>query len=124
MKFKMRRLAEVKLLELIISLKYYTKFWVKAEIFCCLMDVMKFQPYSDPSETAIYKFDHYAQTYFFSIYKYVKKFKLLNDQDGTVYAELSDVRSLIKIALFFTDDLSKSRITSKAEKILRVFDKI
>jgi hypothetical protein len=85
---------------------------------------MKFQPYSDPSETAIYKFDHYAQTYFFSIYKYVKKFKLLNDQDGTVYAELSDVRSLIKIALFFTDDLSKSRITSKAEKILRVFDKI
>ncbi len=87
------------------------------------MDVMKFQPYSDPSEAAIYKFDHYAQAYFFSIYKYVKKFKLLNDHDGTVYAELNDVRSLIKIALFFTDDLSKSRITSKAEKILRVFDK-
>lgn len=29
-KFKMRRLAEVKLLEFIISLKYYSKFWIKA----------------------------------------------------------------------------------------------
>lgn len=88
------------------------------------MDVMKFQPYSDPAESAIYKFDHYAQIYFFSIYKYVKKFKFFNDQDGTVYAELNDIRNLIKIALFFTDDLSKSRISSKAEKMVRVFDKI
>ena len=87
-KFKMRRLAEVKLLELIISLKYYAKFWVKAETFCCLLDIMKFQPYSDPSESAIFKFDHYAQNYFFSIYKHVNKFDLFHDSDGTVYAQL------------------------------------
>jgi hypothetical protein len=84
-KFKIRRLAEVKLLEMVISLKYYARFWSKAEIFCCLLDVMKFQPYSDPKEASIYKFDHYAQYYFFSIFKHVKKFALINEDDGAVY---------------------------------------
>ena len=46
---------------------------------------MKFQPYSDPSEASIYKFDLYAQNYFFSIYKHIKKFNLFHDSDGTVY---------------------------------------
>ena len=84
-KFKIRRLAEVKLLEMIISLKYYAKFWSKAEIFCCLLDAMKYQPLSDPNESPVYKFDHYSQNYFFSIYKNIRKFNLYNDDDGTVY---------------------------------------
>lgn len=29
-KYNIRRLAEIKMLELIISIKYYTKFWPKA----------------------------------------------------------------------------------------------
>jgi hypothetical protein len=77
------------------------------------MDVMKFQPYSDPSEDSIYKFDHYAQNYFFSIYKYVRKFKLIHDEDGTVYTGVEYLRKLVRIALFFTEELSKSRILSK-----------
>lgn len=43
-KHRIRRLAEVKLLEFIISLKYYSKYWLKAEIFCQFMDVMRYQP--------------------------------------------------------------------------------
>ena len=51
-KYKIRRLAEVKLLEFIISLKYYSRFWIKAETFCYLMDVMKYQPAFDHSDSS------------------------------------------------------------------------
>lgn len=123
-KFKLRRLAEVKLLQFIISLKYYSKFWIRAETFCCLMDVMKFQPYSDPSESSIYKFDHYAQIYFFSIYKYTRKFKLIHDDDGTIYTEIENLRKLVRISLFFTEELSRSRILSKLQKQIRTIKKV
>lgn len=43
-KHRIRRLAEVKLLEFIISLKYYSRYWTRAEMFCQLMDVMRYHP--------------------------------------------------------------------------------
>jgi hypothetical protein len=59
-KYRIRRLAEVKLLEFVISLKYYSKFWVRASLFCVLMDVMRYATNSEH-----YRCDYYAQNYFF-----------------------------------------------------------
>ena len=46
-KNRIRRLAEVKLLEFIISLKYYSRYWTRAETFCQLMGVMRYHPLFD-----------------------------------------------------------------------------
>jgi hypothetical protein len=43
-KHNIRRLAEVKMLEFVISIKYYSKFWPKAEMFAYMLDIMRFQP--------------------------------------------------------------------------------
>ena len=123
-KYKIRRLAEVKLLEFIISLKYYSRFWTKAEIFCYLMDVMKYQPAFDHSDSSNYRFDYYAQNFFFQVYKKISKFDLIHEEDGTVYVSTRKVKKLMKIMLFFTDDISRSRSAVKLDKDLRIYEKV
>jgi len=54
----------------------------------------------------------------------VKKFTLINDDDGAVYTDINNLRKLIKVGLFFTDDLSKSRILSKLEKNIKIIRKV
>jgi hypothetical protein len=77
------------------------------------MDVMKYLPLNDPNDSPSYKFDYYAQNFFFSIYRNLSKFDLINDDDGAVYIAINDVRKLLKASLFFTDELSKSRISAR-----------
>ena len=47
-KHKLRRLAEVKLIEFISSLKYYTKIWPRAKVFAKLTGMLQ---YSEPIDT-------------------------------------------------------------------------
>jgi hypothetical protein len=75
---RIRRLAEVKLLEFIISLKYYSKFWLRAELFCVMMDVMRYTPSSEHVDGNNYRSDYYAQNYFFEVYKALSRLELLN----------------------------------------------
>lgn len=78
-KYRIRRLAEVKLLEFIISIKYYTKFWMKAETFCVLMDVMRFIPMFDQTDMYNYRADYYAQNFFFQVYKVMSSFDMVHE---------------------------------------------
>lgn len=88
---------------MIISLKYYAKFWTKVEIFCNLLNIIRYVSYSDPNDSPAYKFDHYAQSFFFTIYKQLRRFKVHNDEEGSVYIKADDIKKFMKVALFFTD---------------------
>lgn len=123
-KYKIRRLAEVKLLEFIISLRYYTKFWLKAEIFAMLMDVMRFIPLADQTDMYNYKSDAYSQNFFFQVYKRMSTFEIITEDDGTEYVSTRKVKKLMKPMLFFTDEINRSRLYVRLEKDLRIFDKI
>lgn len=123
-KQKIRRLAEVKVLEFIISLKYYSKFWIKAETFCMLMDVMKYVPSFEVAESNNYRLDYYSQNFFFQVYRQMRSFDLVHDEDGTVYVPVKKVKKLIKVILFFSDEISRSRISAKVEKDIRIFDRV
>lgn len=123
-KHRIRRLAEVKLLEFIISLKYYAKFWKKAETFCIVMDVMRYIPMFDQADSYNYRVDYYAQNYFFQVFRILNSFELINDDDGTVYIPIKKVKKIMKAVLFFTDDLSKSRLMSRLDKDIRIFNKV
>ena len=82
---------------------------------------MKYQPSNDPNENPAYKFDQFTQNFFFSIYKHMQKFNFYHDDDGTVYISTKNTRSIIRVSLFFVDDMTKSRILSRIEKNLRIF---
>ena len=40
-KFKLRRLAEVKIIETLTSLKYYLEIWPRAKLFATLLNLLK-----------------------------------------------------------------------------------
>lgn len=79
-KYRIRRLAEVKLLEFIISLKYYCRYWPKAQLFCQLMDVMRYQPLFEQPEGFNYKFDYNTQNFFFAIYRKLITFNQVQEE--------------------------------------------
>ena len=123
-KYRIRRLAEVKLLEFIISLRYYTKFWLKAETFAMLTDVMRFIPLADQTDMYNYRSDYYSQNFFFQVYKRIMIFEQITEEDGTVYVSTKKVKKLMKPMLFFSDEISRSRLFVRLEKDIRIFDKV
>jgi hypothetical protein len=64
---KLRRLAEVKLIDFIASLKYYTKIWPRAKVFAKLTGMLQ---YAEPIETDAnnYSCDIFMQEFFYFAY--------------------------------------------------------
>jgi len=73
-KYKLRRLAEVKLIEFISSLKYYTKIWPRAKVFAKLTGMLQ---YSEPIETDSngHSCDIFMQEFFYFTYSCFKEFR-------------------------------------------------
>lgn len=88
------------------------------------MDVMKHQPLFDPNDSNNYRLDYYAQNFFFQVYKRMSKFDLIHEEDGTVYVPTKKVKKLMKLMLFFTDDIHRSRLSVKFEKDIRIYQKV
>jgi len=66
-KHKLRRLAEVKLIEFISSLKYYTKIWPRAKVFAKLTGMLQ---YSEPIDTdaSSHSWDIFMQEFYYFAY--------------------------------------------------------
>jgi hypothetical protein len=120
-KHRIRRLAETKLLEFIISLKYYSRYWPKAEMFCQLMDVMRYYPLFDNLDGFNYKMDYNTQNFFFVVYRKIVTFKPIEDE-GATFVQVKNAKKLMKASLFFTDEVNRSRLVSKIFKDVRVFE--
>ena len=78
-----------------------------------MMDVMRFIPMFDQTDMYNYRVDYYAQNFFFQVYRIISTFDLINEDDGTVYKTTKKVKKLIRAILFFTDEVSKSRMIVK-----------
>ena len=89
-KHKLRRLAEVKLIEFITSLKYYTKIWPRAKVFAKLAGMLQF---SEPIETdsSNHSCDIFMQEFFYYAYSCLNVKG--NSQD---YKELDDGNTYLK----------------------------
>lgn len=122
-KHRIRRLAEVKLLEFMISLKYYSRYWQRAELFCQLMEVMRYQPLFENPDGFNYRLDYNAQNFFFSIHRKLATFDCV-EEEGATYVEKKSAKKLLKICLYFTEEYQRSRLLAKLDKDLRVFDKV
>lgn len=122
-KHNIRRLAELKMLEFVISLKYYAKFWPKAEMFAYMLDIMRFQPSFELNETSAYRFDLYAQNFFLAVYARLADGEVIEWEDGATYTSFQRIKVLVRRLLYFTDDLTRSRLYAKLEKTVRLRDK-
>ena len=120
-KHRIRRLAEVRLLEFIISLKYYSRYWTRAETFCQMLEVMRYHPLFDNIDGFPYKMDYNTQNFFFSIYRKFVTIKNHEDE-GATYIPVKQAKKFIKASLYFTDEVNRSRMVAKVDKDLRVFD--
>jgi len=122
-KHNIRRLAELKMLEFVISLKYYCKFWPKAEMFAYMLDIMRFQPSFELNETVMYRFDLYAQNFFLAVFARLNDGEVVEWEDGATYVGFQRIKNVVRKMLFFTDDLTRSRLFAKLEKTVRLRDK-
>lgn len=66
-KYQLRRLAEIKMIEFISSLKYYMKIWTRAKVFANLAGMLQM---SDAMSTdgSTHSSDIYLQEFFFYSY--------------------------------------------------------
>ena len=109
------------MLEFIISLKYYSRYWTRAEMFCQMMEVMRYHPLFDNIDGFNYKLDYNTQNFFFSVYRKLITLKSLEDE-GTTYIPIKQAKKIIRVSLYFTDEVNRSRMVAKADKDLRVFN--
>ncbi|CAI2376513.1 unnamed protein product [Moneuplotes crassus] len=88
-KYKLRRLAEVKLIEFISSLKYYTKIWPRAKVFAKLSGMLQ---YSEPVETDAnsHSCDIYMQEFFYFAYSCFKEFRETDDGLTLIKCDLEE----------------------------------
>ena len=88
-KFKLRRLAEVKLIEFVSSLKYYTKIWPRAKVFAKLTGMLQ---YSEPVETDsnAHSCDIYLQEFFYFAYSCFKDFRETEDGISLIKYEVEE----------------------------------
>jgi hypothetical protein len=119
-KHRIRRLAEVKLLEFLISLKYYSRHWLRAELFCQLMGVIRYVPLFDAPEVPL-SLDYNTQHYFFAVYRKLAATRQI-EEEGAAYLPLRQAKKLMRASLFFSDEVSRSRLAAKLDKDLRVLE--
>jgi hypothetical protein len=100
---KLRRLAEVKLIEFISSLKYYTKIWPRAKVFAKLTGMLQ---YSEPIETDAnaHSCDIFMQEFFYYAYMTFSDFR--ETEEGNTYVKLDYVEEELtpKILFWLTEN--------------------
>ena len=119
---KVRRLAEIKLLEFLISLKYYAKIWPRALTFANLCNII---PYTKPpQENFPYNFDLYVQEYFFYCYSKVtgEKEFILEHGEGQTYLKKEKLEEITKNLVYFDSDIEKKKFLAKLNKYCRKLD--
>lgn len=108
---KLRRLAEVKLIEFISSLKYYTKIWPRAKVFAKLTGMLQ---YSEPIETDAntHSCDIFMQEFFYYAYTCFSEFR--ETEDGNTYVKQDFVEEeLTSKVLFWLTEVSYLSKTKK-----------
>lgn len=116
---KVRRIAEIKLFEFLISLKYYSKIWPRAILFANICNII---PYSKGTqENFPYNFDCFAQEYFFYCYLQLLKDNsaIVEHNDGQTYIKKEKSEDLLKNLVFFAGEPEKKRFSSKITKITK-----
>ena len=120
---KVRRIAEIKLLEFLISLKYYAKIWPRALLFANLCNII---PYTKPmQENFPCVYDLFLQEYFlfcFSRLVNTENAFLLELNEGQTLLKREKLEDVAKDLVFFYPDAEKRKFIFKISKTIKKVD--
>lgn len=100
--YKLRRMAEIKLLEFLVSLKYYYKLWPRALLFANLIGVAQHtRSIAEPNFS--YDFDIFLQDFFFYSYSKIIEYNdsFEENQDGQTLISKDKLEELLGQMLVF-----------------------
>jgi len=114
----LRRIAEIKLLEFLVSLKYYSKVWSRATIFTNLAGISSYIKGTLNEPNFSYDFDAYVQEYFFFIYSKIssENMHIFDHIEGQTFIPKEKLEELTKQTLFFYNDYDRKRFLGKIAK--------
>lgn len=120
---KVRRIAEIKLLEFLISLKYYAKIWPRALLFANLCNII---PYTKPiQENFPCVYDLFLQEYFLFCFSRVANTEnsfLLELNEGQTLLKRERLEDVAKDLVFFYPDAERRRFILKISKTIKKVD--
>lgn len=114
---KLRRTAEIKLLEFLVSLKYYSKMWPRAALFSNFCGISAYlRPSASPEPNFSYDFDAYLLEYFLHIFAKTSQesFGVLEQSDGQTVFPREKLEELVSHALFFNNEYERKKFIGKA----------
>ena len=113
--YQHRRLAEQKLLELLISLRYYQSKWPRAELFCNLAKLSPFAKIKKEGNFAA-SVDIYTENYFFFIFKTLyNPNDIIENENGNSFIKIETVENILEYSLHF---LEKEEFSKAKKRIL------
>ncbi|KRX10682.1 hypothetical protein PPERSA_08677 [Pseudocohnilembus persalinus] len=119
--YSLRRTAEIKLFEFLISLRYYYPSHLRAKHFALMCNIAQLQvPAGEPPQ--IYKFDIYLQSYFFFVFQTVnEQSNFFFEKDGNTYLSKPAIKKITsEINCVFNDHIQ----VQIQQKIDRSYQKI
>ncbi|KAL4466811.1 hypothetical protein ABPG74_010408 [Tetrahymena malaccensis] len=112
---KQRRLAEIRLFEFLISLRYYMKNHTRAMTFALLCNVSQLSGSSGDNFT--FKFDIYIQYFFLFAFKRLNELKKhFIEQDGFTYIPKDYLPELLRDVLIFITEGARQKILTRVGK--------
>jgi hypothetical protein len=115
---KLRRLAEMKLFEFLVSLRYYAKTWPRAATFAVQCGIAHHAPaVAHGAEGHIYRCDVYLQHYFMHSYAHLRERSAhFYEADGSTYLSRTHTIDLLSELLASFDEQVRNKVITKAER--------
>jgi len=100
-KYQLRRLVEMKVIEFLSSLKYYSRIWPRAKTMAQLLGIIHFGESSN-TDANVHSCDIYMQEFFFFVYSQIMKSKdaLVEHNEEQTFI-LSEKEPMITAACLF-----------------------
>eukprot|EP00828_Plagiopyla_frontata_P021586 TRINITY_DN28172_c0_g1_i2.p1 TRINITY_DN28172_c0_g1~~TRINITY_DN28172_c0_g1_i2.p1 ORF type:complete len:429 (-),score=45.32 TRINITY_DN28172_c0_g1_i2:28-1314(-) len=120
---KIRRLAELKLLEFLVSLKYYCKLWSKALLFTNMCGITLYKSSTKDDGGFTYNFDIYTQNFVLESLKKLRKYQgskfYLEHSEGYTWLHKDKLDEIQKEIMQFLPEVNKQRAVSKISKLIK-----
>ena len=113
---KLRRMAELKLLEFLVSVRFYLKTYSRAITFSLLAGLTQYPPQTGEN-ASIYKFDIYLQEYFLYFFQRLQAFAgILLEVEGFTYLDKAHCLEVVRENARFFGESALQSLTQKVEK--------
>lgn len=118
----MRRTAELKLLEFLVSLKYYVKIWPRAQTFAKMCNIIGVGKSRDPQDVVnTYEYDIYLQNFVIFAFERIvaDPASLIDHSEGTTWVIKERLEDIANSILVFQGDFARKKFLTQLQQQYR-----